>query len=368
MFSRTWQLRTRSVPVQHEYSLCGMCGHLFVSNPPDGEFLRDYYETLSQTLRQPRGVDPIETAVFANQADFMTNSFPGKRILEIGCDTGQFLDFLHERGAITFFDELSHNARKILFERALHVEWSPAVEDLDWIVIRHTLEHVPQPLAWLSNLPPLGRDGRLFIEVPDWTHLDTDTDSLNFEHLHQFTVASLCTLLLRAGYAVESVNYASTPGYHTTPNRILRVRAHPLTWKGDRADRIEAVVEEKANALARNFSALLKLHDDRRVAVYAASWFARTLCLQGEMLTTKICALYDSDPAKQGSDFSGFVVRTPDSIASDNPDTIVILSSYEHEIEKYLRDEVRFKGAIVGVSALMPPNGPMSSLPANRHL
>ena len=347
-----------------------MCGHLFVSNPPDGAFLREYYKTLSQTLRQPRGTDPIETAVFTNQADFMANSLSGKRVLEIGCDTGQFLDFLHERGAITFFDELSHNARKILFERGLHMEWSPQVEKLDWIVIRHTLEHVLQPLDWLSNLPPLSPDGRLFIEVPDWTHLDTDTDTLNFEHLHQFTVASLTALLQRAGYAIEAVNYTTTPGYHTTPNRVLRVRVHRLTWKGDRENRVRMVVEEKANALARNFSALLALHDDRRVAVYAASWFARTLCLQGEMLPNKICALYDSDATKYGSDFSGFVVRAPDAIAADKPDTIVILSSYEHEIAKYLRDDVGFKGAIVGVSALLPPNGPMSSLPqrADRRL
>ncbi len=353
LVDRAWVVRTIDEPLVHNYGFCPSCEHLFVTNPPTAEFLRDYYGRVSQTLRTAGGNDPIETAVFAKQARFLSTDFQGMKVLEIGADTGQFLDYLQERGAVTFFDEHSEAARNIIIKRGFHEEWRVGQNPVDAIVIRHTLEHIPEPRDWLSELGALKPTGVLFIEVPDWTHLEVDTDPLNFEHLHQFTAGSLSVLLGHAGYAVEAIEYDSTPGYHTTPNRVLRVRAHKLDWSEERSDRIRRVVEDRDSALAQSFARIVSGPNARRVAVYAASWYAQSLCTEGVMNKDNTIAVFDGDPAKQGNEFFGFMVRPPEEITAVAPDTIVLLSSYEEEIRRFLQDELGFEGTLVGVSELL---------------
>jgi len=80
-------------------------------------------------------------------------------------------------------------------------------ETPDLFVSQHCLEHVADPVAFLRRLRRRARGGvtRLFLEVPHGDELLRTLGiwDLIYEHVSQFTPASLETALARAGWEVE---------------------------------------------------------------------------------------------------------------------------------------------------------------------
>lgn len=157
-------------------------------------------------------------------------------VVEIGSNDGAFLDLLKRRGyrnlvgiepaiglAETarskglrvesgYFD--SEMARTILSQYG-----SPAM-----VVCRHTLEHVPQPNAFVGAIRELlAHGGRALIEVPDSSVIH---ERLNFmelwdEHMHYFTGPTLAMLLRRGGLQPDAEVVVS---HLDTQNLIAWVR------------------------------------------------------------------------------------------------------------------------------------------------
>lgn len=336
--------------IRFAYALCGSCGHLFVSNPLSQEDLAKYYRA-SLMLRK-EDVSEIEREVFSGQARFAA---PSGKILEIGCDTGQFLDHLKEkRGCETYFSEHSEAALAVLRKKGLHKAFDPASSPaFDCIVIRHTLEHVESPYEflkdWLGRLSPAGR---FFIEVPDWTIVDQSTDRLTFEHLQHFTLASLTTLFDRLGLQLAGFEFAITPGYTTSSNRVIRVLAarNPSLAGGRR----QAVLRHLADSDGLKYQGLRRLLEQnkgKKVAFYAASWGSADLLLNGGITPRDVAAIFDVDARKQGKEFHGVRVHPPEAVKTIRPDVIVVNSSYFLEIEAALAG-LGYSGRIVRVSDL----------------
>ena len=105
----------------------------------------------------------------ADVAAIVGRHFKGRRLIEVGCGKGYFLEYLAALGyRVTGIDPAyeGDNPRviKAPFERGLGLS-------ADAIVLRHVLEHVPDPLAFLSDIADAnGGRGSILIEVPclDW--------------------------------------------------------------------------------------------------------------------------------------------------------------------------------------------------------
>jgi hypothetical protein len=323
---------------------------LFVSNAPNVATLERYYAN-SETMRKDGGADEIERSVYSEQA-ILLPALDGLRVVEIGCDTGRFLDYLNDFGADTWFVESSERARAVLFKNGRHREWRASLGACSAVILMHTLEHIPQPVKWLQTTlaAALAEDGLLLIEVPDWTRLNGVMDSLSFEHLHQFSAASMASLIQRAGLHLESLSYAQTPGYHTTPNRVLRVTARRLPYK-DRHKKLVAILDHSELTLRRNVRSWIDAHPDMTIGLYAASWYTQDLLTSGAVSPAEIYGLYDSDHHKIGVEFFGLRVSAPSEIQGKRPEAILVLSSYENEIVKSLRTS-GYVGELVLVSSL----------------
>jgi len=132
------------------------------------------------SYEETQGYSPTFTKFLQRLAEELVARFDlkGKKVLEIGCGKGQFLETLVKLGV----------GQGIGFDPAfVEGRLDPAVKDqlkifsslyseqnrdllVDFVACRHTLEHIPEPLNFMKMLRlNLGKqDSPLFIEVPSF--------------------------------------------------------------------------------------------------------------------------------------------------------------------------------------------------------
>jgi SAM-dependent methyltransferase len=361
---RRFWLRVFDEDRTYEYAICRLCGHLWATNALSQADLDRYYAAYDMFRRE--SVDDIERQVFADVAAQIQRhrSIASAHVLEIGCDTGQFLDHLatHHK-AHTYFDEHSERAVAIIEAKKLHTRLIPetAPPSFDVIIARHVFEHVVEPAPWLRTyLDRLSPDGVVFLEVPGWSYLDETLDLLNFEHIHQFNNESLLLVIRRAGGEVLSLETRRTPGHHSTPNRVLRVCVRRAPWAdtGHEAYLVRRVNAE-SDLYYQNVGAVLRgaASSGQTVALYAASWLAQDLLLNGSFASDAFAGIFDADPAKIGTQFFGLPVQAPKELIPLGVGVVLVLSSYEREITQQLLAS-GFTGQVIPYSQLVA--GPLA--------
>lgn len=126
-------------------------------------------------------------------ANIVESALGCEEILEIGCGKAYFLELLQSRGtSITGIDP-SYSGDNPAVER-LRFEETRAIRPARGIILRHVLEHLYDPLAFLRNLQAAnGGHGRIYIEAPcfDWILSERSWFSIFYEHVNYFRMADL---------------------------------------------------------------------------------------------------------------------------------------------------------------------------------
>lgn len=148
----------------------------------------------------------------------------GRRVLDIGCGHGGFLDMIRERFDERFGVEIDGARARTSHEHGHHV----ARVDLDrtglpfrggvfdTVVMLDVLEHVREPLPILQEACRVLRPGgEIFVSTPNiryWKHVASillrgtfprtsdDPSAYDGGHLHYFTFADVEGLMARAGF------------------------------------------------------------------------------------------------------------------------------------------------------------------------
>ena len=113
--------------------------------------------------------------------------FHGRKLIEVGCGKGYFLDHLQAQGYdVTGIDPAYEGSNpgvvKARFERGLGLS-------ADAVILRHVLEHVPDPLPFLASIADAnGGKGHIYIEVPclDWICRRRAWFDIFYEHVNYF--------------------------------------------------------------------------------------------------------------------------------------------------------------------------------------
>ncbi len=352
---KTFSAPCFDAPIYYDYSICQRCSHYFVANPLLQESLDIYYASSVQMRRLE--ITGMETFVFKKQAAFMQSALELKnaKVLEVGCDTGQFLQHLKQHhNASTYYIEHSERAQALLEEDGQHT-CANDVNDLavDAIIARHVLEHVYDLVGFIQYLTNLTQqNGVLVIEVPDLTDFGDQADCLYFEHLHHFTMTSISALLERVGLRPVSVEFDRTEGYGTTDNRVMRVAAKRRFMPEH--THAQASAQHYANTNTRFYQRLEELINskEKRVALYSASWVTQDVLLNSSIAARGIVGIYDGDPMKQNREFMGFNVGNINEAVAGDINVIIITSSYYREITADLRD-LGYDGEIYSYFELM---------------
>lgn len=138
-----------------------------------------------------------------------------KRLLDIGCGEGTFLEAAKKRGWLAVGTEaIAENFRDSdleVFSDLTEVKAKYGAESFDAVTMWHTLEHFQTPREVLRQVfELLAPDGVLLVAVPDaggwqarasgryWLHLDVP------RHLFHFGFESLNLLLRQSGFRVKN--------------------------------------------------------------------------------------------------------------------------------------------------------------------
>lgn len=113
--------------------------------------------------------------------------FLGRSLIEVGCGKAYFLEHLLERGFDVIgmdpaYEGDNPRVRTSPFNRAAGLR-------ADGLILRHVLEHIPQPMAFLDELCQAnGGQGTILIEVPclDWIARRRAWFDIFYEHVNYF--------------------------------------------------------------------------------------------------------------------------------------------------------------------------------------
>jgi SAM-dependent methyltransferase len=131
-------------------------------------------------------------------ATILGRHFKGRRLIEVGCGKGYFLEHLRGLGYdVTGIDPAYEGDNpyviKAPFERGLGLS-------AEALVLRHVLEHIPDPVSFLSAIAHAnaGR-GAIYIEVPcfDWILQHRCWFDIFYEHVNYFRLSDFDRMFSR---------------------------------------------------------------------------------------------------------------------------------------------------------------------------
>ncbi|APG46141.1 class I SAM-dependent methyltransferase [Phaeobacter porticola] len=126
----------------------------------------------------------------------LTQRYPaGSTLVEVGCGKGDFLTLAHQAGHFTCqgYDTTYTGDAAYIEQRYLGSnDRVPA----DIVVLRHVLEHIPQPHRFLAMLHQVFGDTDIYIEVPnlDWILQNNTFFDITYEHVNYFSQQALAAL------------------------------------------------------------------------------------------------------------------------------------------------------------------------------
>jgi len=119
----------------------------------------------------------------------------GSKLAEVGCGKGDFLELAQATGHFDCigFDETYSGSNPRVEKRYLG---EGDRIDCDIVVLRHVLEHIPQPQNFLEMLKGVFGETDIYIEVPnlDWILENNTFFDITYEHVNYFTQKALAGL------------------------------------------------------------------------------------------------------------------------------------------------------------------------------
>lgn len=295
----------------------------------------------------------------------------GKKLLEIGCGKGEFLRLMCDEGDCTGVGyDPAFVPGRVADTPGLHFvidnfddRHVPA--DADFILCRHTLEHIPDVGDFLGLVRRAcgERDTvRLGFEIPDLKRILEDFAfwDLYYEHCSYFTIGSLARAFTSAGFDVLDLQYAYGDQYLIIEAKPAVAGApassHPLA---DDLDLISGLTRRfKSEGRARVSAWRDAFHEwrasGRRIALWGSGSKAVSfLTTIGNPEATE--CVVDINPRRQGKYMPGLgmPIVAPTHLISHPPEIVIVMNSiYREEItatlaamdlapEVYVTDDAR---------------------------
>ena len=194
------------------------------------------------------------------------------RLLDVGCGKGAFLRAFGERfpeWTLAGCDQGDANRREIEAIPGVELYTSgPPAEisgEFDLIAMSHVLEHVPHPVAFLSDLRGALRDGGLLL-VHGPNVADNPFDLLVVDHCTHFVPGTVSAVAAAAGYAVERVAEDWVAKELTMVARsalVESVQENPIAAPADPEEASRSVVVTTAWLLGVAAAARMLAEEDR---------------------------------------------------------------------------------------------------------
>jgi SAM-dependent methyltransferase len=257
-------------------------------------------------------------------SSIIARHFRDKRLIEIGCGKGYYLEQLRRDGFdVTGIDPAyegdSPHVVKALFEPGLGLVG-------DAIVLRHVLEHIQDPVAFLSEIARSnGGRGLIYIEVPclDWICRQRAWFDIFYEHVNYFRLTDFDRMF---GTVVDSGRVFGGQYLYVVAD-LASVRKPQIAQE----DRVQFPAD-----FLRGRDQFCALPAGKK-AVWGAASKGVIFSIHMEQLGVELDCAIDINPVKQGRFLptSGLRVTSPEDAMQRLPDgstVFVMNSNYLDEI------------------------------------
>jgi hypothetical protein len=279
-----------------------------------------------------------------------------KEIIEIGSGQGDFLRLLCDLGGNrglgfdpSYVPEATRDATagRVSFIQDYYSERYASYE-ADLICCRHTLEHIENPVTFLSTVRrAIGSrtDTAVFFEVPNmaFTLRDLGIWDLIYEHCSYFVELSLACAFVRSGFRIGTISEAfggQFLGIEASPGQAGDCSEVDLGEGLARLGEDVAVFGERYQRKVESWRHRLAGHEaeDHRVVVWGAGSKGVTF-LNVVQAHGRIDYVVDINPRKRGMYVAGTgqKIVPPDELRDYAPDVVVIMNPvYQHEIRQMM--------------------------------
>lgn len=242
-----WYLGAVDVAERFPYLRCEACGTVVAHPPPAPATLERAYSNAYRPLGEPGVLERLLEPLARREARRVVAAADSAgALLDVGCGPGRFLARLRASGWQGPMRGLEPDAGAAA--RAAELAGVPvrvgAVDSLAGekpglaaIVLRHVVEHVPEPLETLRALRSLlVPDGVLYLGTPDARALSACVFGRYWHgydpprHLYAFTAGGMRRLLGRAGFEVESEHWDFAPQMWTGSLHHALARGRNPRW------------------------------------------------------------------------------------------------------------------------------------------
>lgn len=326
-------------------AFCSHCGHIF--NPCFDPALMNYSQVYENSLHYSPHFQKFAEALAQELID--RHDLHNKRLIEISCGKGDFLELICQLGPNrgVGFDP-SYIPRPSEQNATPNLEF---VQDFyseqyahyaaDFIYCRHTLEHIQHPTEFLAMVRrTIGeRPMAVYFEVPNvlFTLQDLAVWDIIYEHCNYFSKQSISFLFAQRGFQVDNVQttYGGQFLYiEATQNNLgqstLGAGAELAADVASFAERYRAKVAAESKVLADLAQA------GKKAVIWGAGskgiTFLNTMQSAGQ-----IDYAVDLNPRKQGMYITGTgqQIVAPDFLRNYQPDVIFVMNAiYLAEIQQ----------------------------------
>jgi SAM-dependent methyltransferase len=281
--------------------------------------------------------EQAESAVFQSHlrkmSEVVVKHFRGISLLEVGCGKGRFLEQLQDIGfEITGLDPAYEGSNPSVIKEY----FTPALGlRAEGIILRHVLEHVQDPVAFLSSIRDAnGGSGKIYIEVPcfDWICTHRSWVDIFYEHVNYFRLSDF--------YRMFGVVYEAG---HTFGGQYLYVVADVATIRSPAYDATDVIdfPKEFLGPVNQYADRVKRQSADQELppGIWGAASKGVIFSLFMQRAGARIDVVIDINPAKQGKYLAatGLRVQSPEEAMgrlTSGADLFVMNGNYLKEIQE----------------------------------
>ncbi|GAB4340672.1 MAG: class I SAM-dependent methyltransferase [Cyanophyceae cyanobacterium] len=264
--------------------------------------------------------------------------FQGNSLIEVGCGKGCFLEMLKAEGfQITGFDPTYEGSNPSVLKQ--YFSESARIQ-ADALILRHVLEHIKDPIEFLSIMNQCNGGGKVYIEVPcfDWIMKRRAWFDIFYEHVNYFRLSDFHRIFGRIHdsghlfggqylYVVADLSSIQTP-----KSRASDLIQFPVNF-------LETIEEYTSKLLQSSFGL--------PTVIWGGSSKGVIFSLLMQRANFRFDMVVDINPAKQGRYLpsTGIRVYSPDEaleILPPKSSIMVMNSNYLDEVIEMTSDRFKY--------------------------
>ncbi len=266
-------------------------------------------------------------------------------LIEIGCGKGYFLERLQAMGfKITGLDPSYQGQNPSVIKEY----FSPEIGlRADGIILRHVLEHIRDPVEFLSRVRDVnGGGGKIYIEVPcfDWICDHRTWFDIFYEHVNYFRLSDF--------YRMFSTVYAAGRTFNGQYLWVVADLATVRVPECSEADRIDFPegFRDSVDRYAAELGTQNRSEQEKggNIAIWGGASKGVLFALYMERAGAKVDMVIDINPAKQGKFLAatGIRVWSPEEAMSrltSGANVFVMNSNYLNEIRELTAHQFNYR-------------------------